>query len=108
LEVAQGENPAPFELKQLCKLCTAYFALPTRLVGVRSPEGTEVSIRLGGIVPFIQVSMFEGSSPEDKRLLARRLTDVVQSTLNVSIEAISVVIYEVPPEDWAVAGKSLG
>jgi 4-oxalocrotonate tautomerase family enzyme len=52
--------------------------------------------------------MFEGSSPEDKRLLARRLTDVVQSTLNVSIEAISVVIYEVPPEDWAVAGKSLG
>ncbi|NNN13076.1 MAG: 4-oxalocrotonate tautomerase family protein [Acidimicrobiaceae bacterium] len=56
----------------------------------------------------MQVSMFEGCSAEDKRLLARRLTDVVQSTLNVSIEAISVVIYEVPPEDWAVAGKSLG
>ncbi len=59
-------------------------------------------------MPLIQVSMFEGTSADDKRLLARRLTEVVQSTLSVSIEAISVVIYEVPPEDWAVAGKSLG
>ncbi|NNN11584.1 MAG: 4-oxalocrotonate tautomerase family protein [Acidimicrobiaceae bacterium] len=59
-------------------------------------------------MPLIQVSMFEGSSADDRRLLAKRLTDVVRETLNVSPEAISVVIYEVPPEDWAVAGKSLG
>ena len=52
--------------------------------------------------------MFKGSSAEDRRLLAKRLTDVVRETLNVSPEAISVVIYEVPPQDWAVAGKSLG
>ena len=52
--------------------------------------------------------MFKGSSAEDRRLLAKRLTDVVRETLNVSSEAISVVIYEVPPQDWAVAGKSLG
>ncbi len=52
--------------------------------------------------------MFEGNSADDKRLLARRLTEVVQNTLNVSVGAISVVIYEVPPENWTAGGKSLG
>ncbi|MEX2548026.1 MAG: 4-oxalocrotonate tautomerase family protein [Chloroflexota bacterium] len=55
-------------------------------------------------MPRLIVQQIEGRSVEQKRELARRLTDTVVDILNVDPETVTVFIEEVPPENFARGG----
>lgn len=55
-------------------------------------------------MPFIDVSLVAGRSPEVKAQLIRELTDVAEQVLGAPRTTIRVVLREVPPENWGVAG----
>ena len=55
-------------------------------------------------MPRLIVQQIEGRSVEQKRELARRLTDTVVAILGVEPETVTVFIEEVPPENFARAG----
>ncbi len=57
-------------------------------------------------MPLIQVHLIEGRSPEAKKELISEITDAVVRTLDAKREAVRVLIYELPPEHWAIGGKS--
>jgi 4-oxalocrotonate tautomerase len=59
-------------------------------------------------VPLIEVTMIEGRTPEAKRALMRRLTDVAEETLGAPRASVRVVIREVPAAHWAVGGEPKG
>ena len=55
-------------------------------------------------MPRLIVQQIEGRTVEQKRELARRLTDTVVEILGVHPETVTVFIEEVPPENFARAG----
>lgn len=57
-------------------------------------------------MPIIQVHLLEGRTPEKKKALVAEITDAVVRTLDTKPEAVRVLLYELPPEHWAVGGKS--
>ena len=56
-------------------------------------------------MPIIDVSLLAGRSPETKRALIRELTAAAERVLGVRREGIRVLLREVPPEHWGVAGQ---
>ena len=56
-------------------------------------------------MPRIIVQSISGRSVEQKRELARRLNDVVVDVYKVDPETVTVYIEEVPPENFARAGR---
>lgn len=58
-------------------------------------------------MPMIRVEMFPGRSEQQKRDLVRELTDAFVRTAGGVPDQIHVVIEEVPPGHWAVAGELL-
>lgn len=59
-------------------------------------------------MPIIRVEMFEGRTIEQKRLLAKSLTDGFLSSCGGKPESVHVVIDDISPDNWAVAGKIVG
>ena len=55
-------------------------------------------------MPRLIIQQIEGRTVEQKRELARRLTDTVIDVLDVDPETVTVFIEEVPPENFARAG----
>jgi len=49
--------------------------------------------------------MFAGRTVEQKRALARELTDATVRALGVSASAVEVLFYDIERSDWAVAGR---
>jgi 4-oxalocrotonate tautomerase len=58
-------------------------------------------------MPFIQVNILRGRSPEKKERLIREVTDVVSDVLEAPVQSIRVMINEVEPEHWGIAGESV-
>ncbi len=56
-------------------------------------------------MPIINVQMFEGRTPEQKRAFVKALTDASVETLGCSPDAVDVILTEVKKCDWATAGK---
>ena len=56
-------------------------------------------------MPFIQVTMLEGRTVEQKHELMRRLTDATAEVLGGDSARIRVALYEVSPDDWAIGGE---
>lgn len=56
-------------------------------------------------MPMIRVEMFAGRTREQKRDLARELTDAYVRVLGGDPEGIQVVIRDVDKEDWARGGR---
>jgi 4-oxalocrotonate tautomerase len=54
---------------------------------------------------MIRVEMFEGRTAEQKRVLAKALTDAFISTAGGTPEQVHIVMTDVAKDDWAVAGK---
>jgi 4-oxalocrotonate tautomerase len=52
-------------------------------------------------VPFVDVTLVEGRTPEQLRALQHELTAAVVRTLGAPIESVRVVIREVPATHWA-------
>ena len=55
-------------------------------------------------MPQVQIVMLEGRTEEQKRRLARRITDVLEEEAGARREAISVSFIEVPAENYASGG----
>ena len=55
-------------------------------------------------MPSIRVDMFEGRSVEQKRALAKELTEATVRALGVPADSVDVMMFDVPRHDWATAG----
>jgi 4-oxalocrotonate tautomerase len=55
-------------------------------------------------MPIIQVNLLEGRTVEQKRELAKRLTEAAVQALGVKPESVRVLIHEMALEDFAIAG----
>lgn len=58
-------------------------------------------------MPFIQVTMMEGRSIEQKHDLMKKLTEAVVDSLGSDPSRVRVAIYEVTTDDWAVGGEPM-
>lgn len=55
-------------------------------------------------MPLIQVTMLEGRTPDQKRKIAKRITDVLVEEAGAKREAIVVTFVEVSKESYASGG----
>lgn len=58
-------------------------------------------------MPFIQIQILEGRTSEKKERLIREMTDVVAEVLESPVQSVRVLIQEVKPEHWGIAGESV-
>jgi len=54
-------------------------------------------------MPLIQITVWSGLSDEAKRKIVEGVTKVFED-LGIPREAIEIIIYEVPKENWATGG----
>lgn len=57
-------------------------------------------------MPIVQVNMLQGRSVEQKRKLAKGITNAVVEALSVKPEQVRVMIHEMGPDDFAVGGAT--
>lgn len=55
-------------------------------------------------MPLIQVSLLKGRSEEQKRMLLSALTNAVVESVGGSPSSVRVIINEIEPSNWSVAG----
>jgi 4-oxalocrotonate tautomerase len=55
-------------------------------------------------MPILQVEILKGRTLEQKREMARKVTDAVTETLNCPKEAVRIIIREMEWENFAHAG----
>lgn len=55
-------------------------------------------------MPFITIKMLEGRTPEKKKELMEKVTDVVAETLNIPKENIYLFLEDMKPDTYAHAG----
>ena len=58
-------------------------------------------------MPFVQVSMGTGRTPEQKRALLDGISEVVHTTLGADYDSIRVWIVELDPDNVMVGQESL-
>ena len=56
-------------------------------------------------MPYIRVEAFEGRTQEQKRKLAKAITDSVADIFKADKEGIRIVFVDVNPTDYAQGGK---
>ena len=56
-------------------------------------------------MPMITVQMFEGRTAEQRRKLAKELTDATCRALGVTPDSVQIILTDVKKENWAEAGK---
>ena len=56
-------------------------------------------------MPTINVQLFEGRTPEQKRAFVQAVTKATVETLGSSPESVDIILHEVKREHWATAGK---
>jgi phenylpyruvate tautomerase PptA (4-oxalocrotonate tautomerase family) len=54
---------------------------------------------------IIEISVFEGRSPEAKKRLITTLFSRLQAQANVSPQDLEITIYETPRSNWGIRGK---
>jgi 4-oxalocrotonate tautomerase len=55
-------------------------------------------------MPFVQVTMLEGRTTEQKHELMRKLTEATAEVLGGDPQRIRVAIYEVTGDEWSIGG----
>ncbi|MBA4538021.1 4-oxalocrotonate tautomerase [Bacillus aquiflavi] len=58
-------------------------------------------------MPFIQINLLEGRSPEKKEQLIAEVTETVERVIQAPKETIRVMINEMPAAHWGIAGVSV-
>ena len=56
-------------------------------------------------MPTLRVELFEGRTPEQKRSLAKALTDARVQSLGVPASSVDVIFQDVARSDWATGGE---
>jgi 4-oxalocrotonate tautomerase len=59
-------------------------------------------------MPVVQVDFAQGRTLEQKREMAKRVTEAISDTLKCPQEAVEIVMREIPLNSFAVGGKLLG
>ncbi|MEW6695313.1 2-hydroxymuconate tautomerase [Tepidimonas thermarum] len=57
-------------------------------------------------MPFAQIYMLEGRTPEQKKAVIEKVTQALQEATGAPKETIRVWIHEMPKENWGIAGVS--
>jgi len=57
-------------------------------------------------MPIIEVTLLEGRTVEKKATLISELTNASVRALGAPLESVRVIIREIPPEHFGVAGKA--
>jgi 4-oxalocrotonate tautomerase len=55
-------------------------------------------------LPVVQLSVWTGISLENKKKIAQGITNVLEE-IGIPRDAITVIIYEAPKENWASGGQ---
>jgi 4-oxalocrotonate tautomerase len=55
-------------------------------------------------MPVVTIQMWTGRTKEQKRRLVQAVTEAMVAHAGASPEHLHVIIQEVPPEDWGLAG----
>lgn len=58
-------------------------------------------------MPIVRIDLLAGRTAERKAELIRRVTAAVVEALEVRPEQVRVLLSELPPEHWAVGGRSM-
>jgi 4-oxalocrotonate tautomerase len=56
-------------------------------------------------MPTINVQLFEGRTPEQKRAFVQAVTEATVKTLECAPESVDILIHEIMREHWATGGK---
>ena len=56
-------------------------------------------------MPTIHVEMFEGRTLDQRRKLAKELTDGTCRALGCPADAVQIILTDIKKENWAEAGK---
>ncbi len=57
-------------------------------------------------MPFAQIYMLEGRTPEQKKAVIEKVTQALIEAVGAPKEAVRVWIHEMPKENWGIAGVS--
>jgi len=58
-------------------------------------------------MPIIQLNLAEGRTVEEKAAAMAAITDAVVRTLNVRPEQVRILIIEVSPRNFSIAGETM-
>lgn len=58
-------------------------------------------------MPLVQVTLAQGRSPEQLRVLIGKLTEAVVDAVGAPKQKVRVVVYEVPATHWAAGDVTL-
>ena len=58
-------------------------------------------------MPFIQITILKGRSSEKKEQLIHDVSNLVSNVLEAPIQNVRVMIQELEPEYWGIAGESV-
>lgn len=57
-------------------------------------------------MPFAQIYLLEGRSPEQKRAVIEKVTAALVEALGAPRENVRVWIHDMPKENWGIGGVS--
>jgi 4-oxalocrotonate tautomerase len=57
-------------------------------------------------MPFAQIYMIEGRTPEQKKAVIEKVTQALVEALDAPRQNVRVWIHDVPKENWGIAGIS--
>ncbi len=55
-------------------------------------------------MPTIRVELMEGRTPEQKKELAKALTEATCKTLGSNPEAVDILFFDIKKHDWSTGG----
>jgi 4-oxalocrotonate tautomerase len=55
-------------------------------------------------MPIVQVSLYEGRTPEQKAALAKAVTKAISETAGIPDSATTIIFQDVAKHDWATGG----
>ena len=55
-------------------------------------------------MPTIRVEMFEGRTHEQKRALAKELTEACVRAIGATPGSVDILFFDIPKQDWATGG----
>ncbi len=55
-------------------------------------------------MPLVKIDMWEGRSEEKKEKLIRDVSDAVARSLDVSLDHVTVILYDIPKVNWGIKG----
>lgn len=57
-------------------------------------------------MPIVTVHLMEGRTPDQKAAMISEVTDAIVRTTGAKKEAVSIIISDMKPENYGIAGES--